>query len=44
MTFEELSLNPTILKAIIACGYTTPTPIQEQAIPLVMAGKDLIAT
>ena len=44
MTFEELSLNPTILKAVIACGYTIPTPIQEQAIPLVMAGKDLIAT
>ncbi len=44
MTFEELNLNTNILKAITACGYTTPTPIQEIAIPLVMAGNDLIAT
>ncbi|HEX9080351.1 MAG TPA: DEAD/DEAH box helicase [Desulfuromonadaceae bacterium] len=44
MTFEELNLNPAILKAITACGYTTPTPIQERAIPLVMEGHDLIAT
>ena len=44
MTFEELNLHPSILKAVTACGYKTPTPIQEQAIPLVMAGSDLIAT
>jgi len=44
MTFAELGLNPATLSAVTACGYTTPTPIQEQAIPLVMAGKDLIAT
>ena len=44
MTFEELNLSPATLKAINDCGYTTPTPIQEQAIPLVMAGQDLIAT
>lgn len=44
MTFEELNLNPAILKAITACGYTTPTPVQEQAIPLVLSGSDLIAT
>jgi superfamily II DNA/RNA helicase len=44
MTFEELNLNANILKAISTCGYTTPTPIQEKAIPLVMAGNDLIAT
>ncbi len=44
MTFEELGLNPVILSAVTTCGYTTPTPIQEQAIPLVMAGNDLIAT
>jgi superfamily II DNA/RNA helicase len=44
MTFEELGLNPAILSAVTACGYTTPTPIQEQSIPLVMAGHDLIAT
>ena len=44
MTFEEFNLSPAILKAVIACGYTVPTPIQEQSIPLVMSGKDLIAT
>jgi len=44
MTFAELGLNPTILTAVTACGYTTPTPIQAQSIPLVMAGHDLIAT
>lgn len=44
MTFAELGLNPAILSAVTACGYTIPTPIQEQSIPLVMAGHDLIAT
>jgi superfamily II DNA/RNA helicase len=44
MSFAELQLHPSILKAIEACGYTTPTPIQEQSIPMAMAGHDLIAT
>jgi superfamily II DNA/RNA helicase len=44
MSFSELQLHPSILKALDACGYTAPTPIQEQAIPTVMAGHDLIAT
>lgn len=44
MTFEDLNLSPAILKAITARGYSTPTPIQQQAIPLVMTGSDLIAT
>ncbi|BCS52076.1 DEAD/DEAH box helicase [Geobacter sp. SVR] len=44
MTFAELNLNPAILKAVTACGYTNPTPIQQQAIPIVMTGADLIAT
>jgi len=44
MTFEELGLNAAILKAVADCGYTTPTPVQEQSIPLAMAGHDLIAT
>ena len=43
-TFAELNLNSSILKAVNACGYTTPTPIQAQAIPLAMAGRDLLAT
>jgi superfamily II DNA/RNA helicase len=44
MSFAELQLDPNILKAIDACGYTEPTPIQQQAIPMVMAGHDVIAT
>ncbi|WP_243371088.1 DEAD/DEAH box helicase [Geotalea sp. SG265] len=44
MSFESLQLSPLILKAIAACGYTTPTPIQAQAIPLALEGKDLIAS
>ena len=43
-TFAELNLHPSILKAVNACGYTTPTPIQAQAIPLAMASRDLLAT
>ena len=44
MTFDELGLNKAILKAVADCGYTTPTPVQQQSIPLAMAGHDLIAT
>jgi superfamily II DNA/RNA helicase len=44
MSFAELKLNSSILKAVAACGYTAPTPIQEQAIPEALAGHDLIAT
>ena len=44
MSFSKLQLNETILKAIKLCGYTAPTPIQEQAIPKALAGQDLIAT
>lgn len=41
MTFNDLNLNPEILKALSKEEYTTPTPIQEQAIPPVLAGRDL---
>ena len=44
MSFDTMNLAPTILKAVNLCGYTSPTPIQEQAIPQAMAGKDLIAS
>lgn len=44
MSFEQLQLTPSILKAIAECGYSSPTPIQEQAIPKVLAGHDLIAS
>jgi superfamily II DNA/RNA helicase len=42
--FAALGLNPSILKALEEAGYTTPTPIQAQAIPEVMAGHDLMAS
>jgi ATP-dependent RNA helicase RhlE len=41
MNFEELGLCPPLLKALAAEGYTTPTPIQLQAIPHAMAGRDV---
>jgi ATP-dependent RNA helicase RhlE len=42
MNFEELNLAPAIVKAVREEGYETPTAIQAQAIPLVMAGNDLL--
>lgn len=42
MTFNDLQLIAPILKALETEGYTTPTPIQEQAIPIVLARKDLL--
>jgi len=44
VSFEVFQLNPAILKAIQQCGYITPTPIQSQAIPKILAGHDLIAS
>ncbi|HEY3965074.1 MAG TPA: DEAD/DEAH box helicase [Planctomycetaceae bacterium] len=41
MTFTDLGLAEPILRAITAEGYTTPTPIQEKSIPVVLEGKDL---
>lgn len=43
MTFNELNLNHRIVDAVTKAGYKEPSPIQEQAIPLMMEGKDLIA-
>lgn len=42
MQFSDLNIIEPILKAIEEEGYTTPTPIQEQAIPLVLDGNDLM--
>src|SRR6478672_9977828 len=42
MTFDELNLAPAILKAVREQGYETPTPIQAQAIPVVLQGQDLL--
>lgn len=44
MSFSNLKLSAPILKAVNLCGYTTPTPVQNQAIPKILAGHDLIAT
>ena len=42
MTFEELNLSKNILEALKDEGYTNPTPIQQQAIPVILEGRDLI--
>ena len=42
MRFDELGLAPELLKAVSEEGYTDPTPIQAQAIPIVLSGKDLM--
>ncbi len=41
-SFDDLALAPQLLHAVRDAGYTHPTPIQEQAIPLALAGRDLI--
>ncbi|WP_027819643.1 DEAD/DEAH box helicase [Paraburkholderia bannensis] len=41
-TFDQFGLAPDILKAIQEQGYTTPTPIQAQAIPVVLTGRDVM--
>ncbi|WP_044411651.1 DEAD/DEAH box helicase [Thiomicrospira microaerophila] len=43
MLFNELNLHPSLVQAVADEGYTTPTPIQQQAIPLVLQGDDLMA-
>ena len=43
MSFADLGLSPAILEAVIAQGYTTPSPIQAAAIPAVLEGKDIMA-
>jgi len=44
MSFAELNLNSNIYKALTHCGYTEPTPIQAQAIPDILNGKDIVAS
>ena len=43
MSFQKLGLSSELLKAISEQGYTTPTPVQQQAIPHILAGKDVLA-
>ena len=42
MTFADLGLSPELLKAVEESGYTKPTPIQEQAIPVVLMNRDVL--
>ncbi len=42
MKFSDFSLRPEILQAVAEAGYQTPTPIQEQAIPVILTGDDLL--
>lgn len=42
MTFDQLNLQEPLLKALKETGYSTPTPIQEQSIPVVLQQKDLL--
>lgn len=41
-SFEDLGLGPEVLRAVSDAGYTTPTPIQEKAIPFVMMNRDVL--
>jgi ATP-dependent RNA helicase RhlE len=42
ITFADLGLAPELLRAVLDEGYTKPTPIQAQAIPLVIGGQDIM--
>ena len=44
MAFSKLGLSPTVLDGVRAMGYVEPTPIQLRAIPLVLAGRDVIGS
>jgi len=44
LSFNKLNLHSDLLKAIDACGFTQPTDIQQQAIPVVLSGRDLMAS
>ena len=44
MTFKEFGLHESLLEGINASGYENATPVQEQVIPLILAGKDIIAS
>ena len=44
MTFESLKLTMPILQALNSKGYTQPTPVQEQAIPHILAGRDIFGS
>src|SRR5204863_3211389 len=43
MSFDNLGLAPELLRAVADSGYTEPTPVQTETIPLVLAGRDVLA-
>jgi len=43
MSFSSLGLSESLLRAVSEKGYDTPSPIQEQAIPAVLSGQDVMA-
>ena len=44
MSFEALGLHPSVLKALAEAGYAKPTPVQEQALPAAISGRDLMVS
>ncbi len=44
MSFQKFNLDPRLLRAVAASGYTIPTEVQDQAIPIAMEGRDLMAS
>ncbi|MDA0751066.1 MAG: DEAD/DEAH box helicase [Verrucomicrobia bacterium] len=44
MSFEKLNLDERLLKAVEACGFETPTPIQAKAIPIILEGGDVMGS
>src|SRR5689334_6699315 len=44
MTFESIGLHTSVLKALTEAGYTSPTPVQLQAIPAAIEGRDLLVS
>ena len=44
MNFSDLGLSESVLRAVADAGYTTPTPVQEQAIPYILMNRDVLAS
>src|SRR5512132_776974 len=42
MTFMDLQLSSSVLRAVADAGYEKPTPIQQQAIPVILEGRDIL--
>src|SRR5215210_5873124 len=43
MSFDQLGLTPELLRVVAQQGYTEPTPVQRESIPIVLTGRDLLA-